>query len=185
MKIVSLWDEKGGCGKSTLAFMLAGAAAAKGLSVLLVDDDPQGTCYMLSLDNKVDFKVRLGWPVNQPENVDLVIVDMAPNTNDIPVGVVVLPYQPTRISYAVAAKHIPTLKLKSSRLIEVITMVDARIRDHRDFCLTNKALKVGSRNVYQRATNNGSTIFSPMMKNASACAKARKEINALLNEVLK
>lgn len=185
MKIVSFWDEKGGCGKSTLAFMLAGAAAAKGLSVLLVDDDPQGTCYMLSLDNNIDFKVCMGWPEEPPENTDLVIVDMAPNTNDVPAGIVILPYQPTRVSYSVAAKHIPALKEKSERLIEVITMADIRIRDHKDFCLTNKALKVASRSVYQRATNNGTTIFSPMMENVSDCRKARKEINALLTEVLK
>ena len=38
-----LINQKGGCGKSSTCFHLAGAFAAKGLRVLLVDMDPQGS----------------------------------------------------------------------------------------------------------------------------------------------
>jgi chromosome partitioning protein len=40
---ICLINQKGGCGKSSTCFHLAGAFAASGLSVLLIDADPQGS----------------------------------------------------------------------------------------------------------------------------------------------
>ena len=42
MKIITLLNEKGGTGKTTLATHIAAGLAAKGQTVLLVDADPQG-----------------------------------------------------------------------------------------------------------------------------------------------
>ncbi len=184
MKIISLWDEKGGCGKSTLAFMLAGAACTRGKRVLLIDDDPQRTCYMLAQDNNVNFTVVDAWPSEVPD-CDVVVVDMAPNTNDIPKGIVILPYQPTRVSYSVAAKHIPKLTQIADRLVEVVTMVDKRKKNHRDFMAGSNALMMASRSAYERVTNEGRTVFDPVVKNWSGVREAKKELNVLLNEVLK
>ncbi len=41
--IVALLNQKGGVGKTTLALQLAGAWAAQGTRVLVVDADPQGS----------------------------------------------------------------------------------------------------------------------------------------------
>ena len=189
MKIISLWDEKGGCGKSTLAYMLGGAAYARGKRVLLIDDDPQCTCFMLAQDENIDFTVINAWPSEAPsdDEYDLIIVDMAPNTNDMPTGVVILPYQPTRISYAVAAKHIPALidSESTERLVEVITMVDKRKLNHQNFVKGSDALVIASRSVYERATNEGRTVFDPVVKNWSGVREAKIELNLLLDEVLK
>lgn len=43
MTTICLINQKGGCGKSSTCFHLAGALAADGLNVLLVDADPQGS----------------------------------------------------------------------------------------------------------------------------------------------
>lgn len=43
MKIIAVISQKGGAGKTTLAINLAGAGLAAGLSVLILDTDPQAT----------------------------------------------------------------------------------------------------------------------------------------------
>jgi chromosome partitioning protein len=42
-KLVTVCNQKGGCGKTHLAMTLGGALGARGLRVLVVDGDPQGT----------------------------------------------------------------------------------------------------------------------------------------------
>lgn len=42
-KVVTVFNQKGGCGKTTIAMSLAGALGLRGFKALVVDMDPQGT----------------------------------------------------------------------------------------------------------------------------------------------
>ncbi len=42
-KVITVFNQKGGCGKTTVTMNLAGAMSLRGYSVLVVDMDPQGT----------------------------------------------------------------------------------------------------------------------------------------------
>jgi chromosome partitioning protein len=63
MQTITLLNEKGGVGKTTLAVHLAMAAAAKGMRVMLIDADPQGHA-----------SLRCGFP-KAPKLYDLLVRD--------------------------------------------------------------------------------------------------------------
>jgi chromosome partitioning protein len=42
-KVITVFNQKGGCGKTTVAMSLAGAMGLRGFATLVVDMDPQGT----------------------------------------------------------------------------------------------------------------------------------------------
>lgn len=191
MKILSLWDEKGGVGKSTLAIMLAGAAHKKGLKVAIFDEDPQGSCRKIASRTNCRFPFPVLTTPPADNAYDLLIIDMAPNTNTAPYGTVIFPYEPSTLSTDTAFPHIATLEAychaNGARVIEVINRLDLRLADHRLFVKHSPkdTVKIKTRNVITRATNQFTTIFDDSFKNLYGCREARAEINRLLNEALK
>ena len=184
MEIISVWSRKGGTGKTTISYMLAGAAVDRGLKVLLIDDDNQASGVWLSEFNNVPFKVVKGWPEHQPD-VDLVIVDMPPRTDDKPLGTVIIPYQATPLDFGATARYIPELR-KTNKVIEVINR-------RRNIAIQNEFIKgisldkriiINERSIYQTVTANGRSIFDPDLKNKYGIREAKFEINNLLNEAL-
>jgi chromosome partitioning protein len=58
MQVISIVQQKGGVGKTTLAINLAGAMRQRGLSVVVVDADPQGSASAWAIPRKLGFEVR-------------------------------------------------------------------------------------------------------------------------------
>lgn len=78
MKIYCVWNEKGGVGKSAIAFFLASGLSEVGLNVLLLDADRQKSCVRRAQAAKeagLEHPFRVVTPDDPPENPDILIVD--------------------------------------------------------------------------------------------------------------
>ena len=126
--IVSLLNQKGGVGKTTLAVHIASALALRGHRVLLVDADPQGSALDWSASRQTDalFPV-VGLPTKNLHreimphlpNYDDIVIDGPPRVNEltraaiIAADIVLVPVQPS--PYDVwAAKEIVDLLSEAS-----------------------------------------------------------------------
>ena len=58
MHVISIVQQKGGVGKTTLAINLAGVLRQRGLSVVVVDSDPQASASAWAVPRKLGFEVR-------------------------------------------------------------------------------------------------------------------------------
>ncbi|SPH24366.1 Chromosome-partitioning ATPase Soj [Defluviimonas aquaemixtae] len=92
-KVVSVVQQKGGSGKTTLAVNLAVTCARRGMSVALLDTDPQGSLGRWFMTRRerlgeagMDFTTSSAWGVSYEceklkREVDLVIVDTPPKVD--------------------------------------------------------------------------------------------------------
>jgi chromosome partitioning protein len=135
--IISLLNQKGGVGKTTLAVHLATALAMRKRKVLLVDADPQGSALAWSASRQVKplFPV-IGLPTKtlhkeipaHAANYDDIVIDGAPRVNELAraaimaADTVIIPVQPS--PYDVwAAKEIIDLIHEASAFKENLISV--------------------------------------------------------------
>ncbi|WP_415906841.1 AAA family ATPase (plasmid) [Neptuniibacter sp. QD72_48] len=140
--IASLWNDKGGVGKTTVAVNMATVAAATGLKVALVDADPQRSARdwqtlageegfgfpVIGLDTLQQLKGLK--EISQP--YDLVIVDGAPRAPECAATVLkqsdlfLIPVQPSALDL-LATQHLASTVVERLELIEgTDTKLEAR-----------------------------------------------------------
>ncbi len=109
--IISLLNQKGGVGKTTLAFHLATALALRGRRVLLVDADPQGSALDWAASRQGALLVpAVGLPTktlhkdiqtHHALNYDDIVIDGPPRVNELAraaimaADIVLIPVQPS------------------------------------------------------------------------------------------
>ena len=138
-KVLTLAQQKGGAGKTTLVAQLAVAFATRGKSVALVDIDPQGslTRWFKARDDagvtaKIDFNAVTGWraqaAVDRLKSThDIVLVDSAPHAEieaKIAVRVadlIVVPIQPSPLDLWATE---PTLALARSEKRKALIVIN-------------------------------------------------------------
>ncbi len=93
MKVITLANQKGGCGKSTIIINLAIELALRKYRVIIFDTDPQGSCYetievrgdekMEGLDVAVVYENLYQAIENCDADYDFVLIDTPPHDNEV------------------------------------------------------------------------------------------------------
>ena len=179
------YHSKGGVGKTTLAINVSAALSRQGLSVLLVDLDPQRSSKWISgIADAFPFAVEAGWP-DSPPNVDVLVTDHPPRLENMPPGgIIAVPVRPVAHEVAALVKTIKLLQDTGQHTIyPVLNFYDSRRADHRENIAAMPELEaaphIGNRAVFERAINRGLTIFDRQLDRMSGVSQARAEIELL------
>lgn len=173
---ISVKSPKGGVGKTTIACNLAGAFAAAGKRVLVVDLDLQQSTFQVFAHKGQIFDVRTAEPRDASE-YDVVIYDHHPSHRDLKMApIVVCPLVPSRLDVEswLKARH----QYKGAKVIMVASAVDYKLRSHRKLAdhmaKSLDAFVIRRRPSYLEASDEGQTVFSYDGMNA-----AKLEMEAL------
>lgn len=187
MKIVHVWNPKGGQGKSMFTINLGAAAVELGKKVLVICQDPQGTSTLYGKNGKLPFEVVSSIPKVKPD-VDVIFFDHQAGDWELPTGkLLVMPLKPSRDQYA-TYKDAELLARKADK--QIITVVtDCNNQRPSEVSLT-KALKkqgafvVPASGVFGRAANDYRTIFDEKLNRAYMVSHRRREFLQIMTEIL-
>ena len=187
IKLVSIWNPKGGQGKSTLAINLAAASVELGLKPLIICQDPQGTSLLYYKSGNLPFEVVDSVPTDRPE-ADIVIFDHQASDWEVPKNhLIVMPLKPARDQYATYIDAYRRAELLGKKIITVVTDGQehrANEKDTIDYLKSKGACVIPSSGVFSRAASEYITIFDQKMNKAYKIRERRMEINKILAAIL-
>ena len=204
--IISVQNQKGGVGKTTLAVHISHALSEKGSSVLLVDADPQGSArdWAAARDGSPPFTVvGLDRPTihrDLPEmakNYDHVVIDGPPRVSELArsaiaaADIVIIPVQPSPYDVWAAQEVIDLIKeatVFKENLISVFAInrkiVNTAIGRDVVEALYGFGMQVLKAQVCQRVPFAESAATGRTVLESDPKGQAAKEITALTNELL-
>ena len=188
MKVVSVWNPKGGQGKSLIALNLAAAAVAElELKPLVLCRDPQGTAILSYAQGNLPFDVKPSYP-RAAAKYDFVIADhMASDWEVPPAPTVIIPTKPVRTDYATFRDALARLEKAGKRIIQVVTDGSMARRGERAMILAMRrvgAFEIRSCGAFSRAAEEYRTIFDPAVNRIYGVKERRQEMRAILAAVL-
>ncbi|MGL4756038.1 MAG: ParA family partition ATPase [Aeromonadaceae bacterium] len=204
--IISLLNQKGGVGKTTLSVNIAAGLAAKGARVLLLDVDPQGSSldWAAAREGESSFPV-LGLPRATlhkeigkfTRDYDHIIIDGPPRVTDLArsaimaADLVLIPVQPSPYDVWAAQEVVSLIheakvykeSLKSAFVINRKIVNTAIGRDVGEALATYEThilrASVSQRVIFAEAAAVGKAVFELEPDSAAA-----KEIGILINEIM-
>ncbi len=186
-KLISIWNPKGGQGKSMLAINLAAASVEMGLKPLVICQDQQGTSINYYKNGNLNFEVLATLPKEQPD-ADIIIFDHQASDWEVPqTKLLLMPLKPARDQYAT---YIDAKKRAEAKSKEIITIVTDGQMHRQSEKTTTQHLKgqgahvIPSSGVFSRAAEEYRSIFDPSLNKAYKIGERRKEINKILGAIL-
>jgi len=186
-KLVSIWNPKGGQGKSMLAINLAASSVEMGLIPIVICQDPQGTSINYFNNGNLNFKVLGSLPREQP-NADIIFFDHQASDWEVPqTKLLVIPPKPARDQYATYIDALKRAEKKEKKIITVVTDGQPHRKSELNtvrYLKQEGAFVVPSSGVFSRAAEEYYSIFNPSLNKAYKVAERRKEINKILGAIL-
>ena len=187
LKIISVWQPKGGQGKSMIALNLAAAAVEMGIKPLIICQDPQGTSTLYHDGGNLPFEVISKIPDDRPD-ADIVIFDHMASDWDVPdTKLLIMPVKPSRDQYATYKDARKRAEKVKRQVITVVTDCNHQRPDEvqtRDYMVSEGAFEIPSSGVFSRAASDYRTIFDPALDKAYKVKHRRKELQAILGAIL-
>jgi chromosome partitioning protein len=205
--IITVAQQKGGSGKTTLAAHLAVAAALKGRSVAILDVDPQGSLgewfelrekRLGEADTLLSFRTASGWGArreakNLARDHDVVVIDTPPKSDvDLrsafeAADLVVVPLQPTPVDLWATDPTLQMIAKESARSLLVLNRVIGRALLTAEMAEAIgrlghavAAARLGNRVAFAASMGEGSTVLE-----SAPASPAADEMEALAKEVIK
>ena len=187
IKLVSLWNPKGGQGKSTFAINLAAATVEMGLKPLVICQDQQGTSMLFYQAGNLPFDVIGNFP-EQPPEADIVFIDHQASDWELPpTKLVIMPPIPKRAQYATYADAFARAEKAGKEIITIVTdgqMHRAGEKATIDYLKSKGAFVVPSSGVFSRAESDYKTIFDDAFNKVYKVTERRREIQHILARIL-
>ena len=187
MKIIAIWNPKGGQGKSMLAINLAAAACEIGVKPLVICQDQQGTSMLYYKAGNLPFEVMSEIPQTKPD-ADLIILDHQASDWEVPkTNLLLMPLKPARDQYATYIDAFKRAQEEGREIITVVTDGQAHRASEKataDFLQSQGAYVIPSSGVFSRAAEEYRTIFDPALNKAYKVADRRREISKILGSIL-
>ena len=205
MKVISVLNQKGGSGKTTIATHLARAIQLNGFSVLLVDSDPQGSSRDWAAVNEENPVPVVG--IDRPTierdlkriaEKDYVIIDGAPQAADLAISaikasdIIIIPVQPSPYDIWATSDLVDLVKqriemtdgkLKAAFVVSR-TIKGTKIGKEISVALSDYGLPVLKTSITQRVIYPTSASIGSSVLDEEPAGEASKEINNLINEIL-
>ena len=187
LKILSIWNPKGGQGKSMLAINLAAAAVQIGIKPLVICQDQQGTSMLFFNAGNLPFEVTGEIPTSKPD-ADLVIFDHQASDWEVPdAALLLMPLKPARDQFATYMDAYKRAEQQQKEIITVVTdaaMHRASEKATTDYLAGEGGFVIPSSGVFSRAADEYRTIFDPALNKAYKVGERRREISSILGHVL-
>lgn len=187
MKIINVWNPKGGQGKSMVTINLAAAAIELGKTVLVICQDPQGTSTLYHNGGNLPFNVVNEPPKIKP-NVDIVIIDNQAADWDVPKSnLLVMPFKPARDQYATYSDAYARAEALGKNIISIVTDGNSHRKEEVlviDKMKSRGSFVIPSSGVFGRAATEYRTIFDDKLNRAYKVKERRKEFIQIMSHIL-